>query len=237
MASKRPDDRPRSTSSRSRSSPSASRPSTWRCDVVTSERWAISSTPMTRRSPVRSCPPTRWFPLASSATTPRPAFRCWRATSRSNWRRRRRSSRSIEFLYRHRIANLGARRGSTDVSDGPLGLLLLLGPPLDARGATALGQSRLAPLERALQPDDGASPTVVAVPDLLGLRAAAAARIRARESPSRGTTQPALPVLDPHRGDRPTARADRTGLQHALAPSRAPRHRIASTSTRTTAAS
>ena len=34
--------------------------------------------------------------------------------------------------------------------------------------------------------------------------------------------QPALPVLDPHRADRP-ARAARVGVQHAVAPSRPPR--------------
>ena len=45
-----------------------------------------------------------------------------------------------------------------------------------------------------------------------------------------------LPVLDPHRGDRP-ARPAREGSQHAVAPPRAPRESTRSTSTATTAAS
>jgi hypothetical protein len=51
-----------------------------------------------------------------------------------------------ELLFRHRISNVGSRRGSMATAC-PVGLLLLLGPPLDARSAPPLGQPRLTSLE------------------------------------------------------------------------------------------
>ena len=121
---------------------------------------------------------------------------------------------------RHRLRPSGRIAGG----DGAVGLPLLLGPPVDARGAPVLGQPRQPPLERALQPVDGAAPAVVGVPHVRGcslpmplLGIPGSSRRQGRPA------QPAVPVLDPHRGDRPAPDADRDGVQHAVAPPRAPR--------------
>src|SRR4029078_9603722 len=90
--------------------------------------------------------------------------------------------------------------------DGGVGPPLLLGAPLDARGAPAVGTPRRPALERALQPPDRAAPAVVAVPHVLDLRPDATARLPDRHHAAGRATQPAVPVLDPHRGDRAPAR-------------------------------
>ena len=71
-------------------------------------------------------------------------------------------------VYNRRIADIGARRGSLADRDRRVGLPLLLGSSLDARGASVLGQPRLTPFGPALQPLDRAAPTVVGLPAARG---------------------------------------------------------------------
>ena len=119
-----------------------------------------------------------------------------------------------------------------------LGLHLLLEPPIHAREPVHVGDPRRAPLERALQPLDGAASAG-------GRRARAPSCPTAcwRCSACRPTLiapgprpQPPLPVLDPHRRD-PSAGTARGGAQHPVAPPGPPRQQPRSTSTATTAAS
>ncbi len=118
-----------------------------------------------------------------------------------------------------------------------LGLHLLLEPPRQPREPLALGGARGAPLQRALQPVDGAAPAGGRGRDAdPALRPARAGRRTAPADRAGPRHQPDLPVLDPHRGD-PAARLGREGLQHPVAPPGAPRVEPRSTSTATTAAS
>ena len=95
------------------------------------------------------------------------------------------------------------------------GLLLLLVPPRPPRGALVLGRARQPPLEPALQPLDGAAPVVDDAdhrPALLG--AARAARLPPAMILTAHGDQPDLPVLDPHRADRPrSARSRRSSTR------------------------
>ena len=136
-------------------------------------------------------------------------------------------SKFDRFLFKHRVAERRSAARLDRHGDGAVGLPLLLGPSVDARGAAAVGQPRHPPQRRALQPVDRAAPAVVRLPDLLGVRADAAARLPDRQDRQGGPAQPAVPVLDPHRGHRPPARADREGVQHAVAPPRPPRRQRA----------
>ena len=141
---------------------------------------------------------------------------------------------------------LWRRRILPDVGNGPLavaaadrgvGLPLLLGPPLHAQQPVHVGDPRRAPLERALQPVDGAAPARRrGVRDLRALRLAVPVRHPARTGRDGAGREPALPVLDPHR-DRRDGWAGPRRSSTRLRTTACTTGRTASTSTATTAAS
>ena len=100
---------------------------------------------------------------------------------------------------------------------------LLLVPPRLAREPRLLGQPRRAPLERPLQPLDGAAPDLGADDLPAVLAGAAAARLRAVDGPAGPELVAHLPVRPAHRAHRAPALAPGEGAQHALAPPRPPR--------------
>ena len=93
-------------------------------------------------------------------------------------------------------------------------------PPPDPR---LLGDPRRPPQLDPLQPLDCPAPGLDAVLVDLLLGAAGDARLPALDDLPGHLLEPALPVLDPHREDRPAPALVRGGLQHPLPPPRPPR--------------
>ena len=106
---------------------------------------------------------------------------------------------------------------------------LLLGAPHRAPRALVLGGARQPSFEPALQLVDRTAAkldwpcrAVVRVPHLAGVD-----RVRSGDAGHGRRAQHDLPVLVPHRGDRPLSRVVRGGDEHAFAPPRPSRHQPA----------
>lgn len=103
------------------------------------------------------------------------------------------------------------------------GLLLLLVAPWAPRHPDPVGLSRRAPLQQELQPLHRAASALDERDHLGLLRADDPGRRAPRGAGVLLLGQPGVPVLDPHRADRPAAGLGGVRLQHALPPPGSPR--------------